>query len=120
MSAPLEVAECRSCGHVAYPPRILCPVCAGAEWGSRPVSTGVVTEMTVRSPVFASSDPAAGTVPEQGTKLVAVRSDVGVRVIARAADGVDVGDEVRLVISADAAGIPERHAVEARRIDGSG
>jgi uncharacterized protein len=87
MSAPMTISECVSCGYLAYPPRILCPNCGGSEWKRRPAGSGVVTEVTVRRPVF----------DEEPTPLAAVRTEDGVRIVARVPEGTEVGDRVELV-----------------------
>lgn len=98
MSAPLTVAECRSCGYLAYPPRILCPRCGTGEWKRRLVEHGVVTEVTVRRPVFKRRQlPWGNWLDQEATRLAAVQSDAGVRVIARVPEGVEIGDRVSLV-----------------------
>lgn len=97
MSAPLTVAECRSCGYLAYPPRILCPSCGGSEWKRRLADQGVVTEVTVRRPVFKRRQlPWGNWLDQEATRLAAVQTSVGVRVIARVGTGVEPGDRVVL------------------------
>lgn len=93
MSAPFTAWVCCACGYVAHPPRILCPCCASRAWTERRADCGVVTEITVRRPVSARRP---SSVDENATRLVAVSADAGVRVIARAADGVGAGDRVVL------------------------
>lgn len=88
MSEPLTVAECVTCGYVAYPPRILCPNCGGGEWRSRPAGSGVVTEVTQT---------------REGVRLAAVRSDAGPRIIARVPEGTEAGDRVVLLREGKAA-----------------
>jgi len=82
VSEPLTVAECCGCGYLAYPPRILCPNCGGGEWRSRPAGRGVVTEVTES---------------REGVRLAAVRSDGGVRIVARLLDEAAAGDRVELL-----------------------
>lgn len=98
MSAPFVVARCDTCGHLAYPPRILCPVCAGSRWGRRLADTGVVEEVTVRRPVAKRRQlPWGNWLDQEETRLASVRTDAGPRVICRVAPGVQVGDRVTLV-----------------------
>lgn len=98
MSAPLTVAECRSCGYLAYPPRILCPRCGGGEWKRTLAESGVVTELTVRRPVFKRRQlPWGNWLDQEATRLAAVQADTGVRIIARVPEGVEIGDRVALV-----------------------
>jgi uncharacterized OB-fold protein len=78
----MTVAECVTCGYLAYPPRILCPNCGGSEWRNRPAGSGVVTEVTES---------------REGVRLGAVRSDDGIRIVARLAEGVEAGDRVELL-----------------------
>lgn len=88
MSEPMTVAECVTCGYLAYPPRILCPNCGGGEWRSRPAGSGVVTEVTES---------------REGVRLGAVRSEGGVRIVARLAEGIEAGDQVELLRDGHAA-----------------
>jgi uncharacterized OB-fold protein len=81
VSEPMTVAECVTCGYLAYPPRILCPNCGGGEWRDRPAGSGVVTEVTET---------------REGVRVGAVRSDGGVRIIARLDPGISAGDPVEL------------------------
>lgn len=98
MSAPLTVPECRSCGYLAYPPRILCPRCGANEWKRTLAESGVVTEVTVRRPVFKRRQlPWGNWLDQEATRLAAVQADIGVRIISRVPEGVDVGDRVALV-----------------------
>lgn len=104
MSAPFAVWECRACGYVAYPPRILCPTCGVDDWKRRVTETGVVTEITVRRPVFERRQLASGDWRDQEeTRLAAVRSDAGVRIIARVPPEVGIGDRVKLIAQASTA-----------------
>jgi uncharacterized OB-fold protein len=104
MSAPFTVSECTSCGYLAYPPRILCPKCAGSEWKRHLAETGVVTEITVRRPVFKRRQlPWGNWLDQEATRLAAVQSDAGVRIVARIPEGVEVGDRVRLISQASTA-----------------
>jgi uncharacterized OB-fold protein len=97
MSAPFAVSECRTCGYVGYPPRILCPTCGGSAWKRRLTETGIVTEVTVRRPVFKRRQlPWGNWLDQEATRLAAVQSDAGVRIVARVPEGVEVGDRVRL------------------------
>jgi uncharacterized OB-fold protein len=101
MSAPMTISECVTCGYLAYPPRILCPNCGGSEWKRRLAGSGVVTEVTVRRPVF----------NEEAMPLAAVRSEDGVRIVARVPEGTEVGDRVELVQEGSIAiARPDHHA----------
>ena len=50
MSAAFTVEVCSRCGYAAYPPRILCPECSGAEWRRGLADSGVVEEITDITP----------------------------------------------------------------------
>jgi uncharacterized OB-fold protein len=114
MSAPMTVAECRACGYLAYPPRILCPRCGGSEWRRRLADRGVVTEVTVRRPVFKRRQlPWGNWLDQEATRLAAVQSDVGVRIVARVPEGVEVADRVRLVCQGSTAIAVPGQTVEA-------
>jgi uncharacterized OB-fold protein len=104
VSAPFTVSECRSCGYVAYPPRILCPRCAANDWKKRITDQGVVTEITVRRPVFKRRQlPWGNWLDQEETRLAVVQSDAGVRIVARVPDGVEIGDRVKLTAQASTA-----------------
>ena len=97
MSAPFAVPCCKNCGHLAYPPRILCPVCGHAEWGRKLADTGVVEEVTVRRPVFKRRQlPWGNWLDQEATVLAAVRTDAGPRVVCRVGQGTKTGDRVTL------------------------
>jgi uncharacterized OB-fold protein len=104
MSAPFTVSECRQCGYVAYPPRILCPSCAANDWKRRLTPTGIVTEITVRRPVFKRRQlPWGNWLDQEATRLASVRTEPGVKIVARVPEGVEVGDEVHLFSQASTA-----------------
>lgn len=120
MSAPMTVSECRVCGYLAYPPRILCPSCGASEWKRRLADSGIVTEVTVRRPVFKRRQlPWGNWLDQEATRLAAVESDVGVRIIARVPEGTEVGDRVSLVAQGSTAIALPGQTVEGRPIDGS-
>ncbi len=98
MSAPFAISACKACGHLAYPPRILCPECGGTEWGRRLAETGVVEELTVRRPVFKRRQlPWGNWLDQAETHLAAVVTDLGPRIVCRVPEGTKVGDRVTLV-----------------------
>jgi uncharacterized OB-fold protein len=73
--------ECRSCGHVVFPPRPLCPRCGAWSWKVRVAQHGVTEAVTWRG----------------RTQLVSVRTDDGPTVTALAPKGdLAVGTQVRL------------------------
>ena len=114
MSAPMTVSECRTCGYLAYPPRILCPNCGGSEWRKRLAGSGTVTEVTVRRPVFKRRQlPWGNWLDQEATRLAAVQSDVGPRIIVRVPEGVEAGDRVALVQQGSTAIALPGHEVEA-------
>ncbi|MBS1880050.1 MAG: hypothetical protein JST31_11085 [Actinobacteria bacterium] len=95
---PLMVSECTACGYLAYPPRLLCPGCGGSSWRPRPAGAGVATEVTVRRPVFERRQlPSGEWVEEEPTRLGAVSTEGGVRIIARLEAGIEAGGRVALV-----------------------
>jgi uncharacterized OB-fold protein len=107
MSAPFVVPACRACGHLAYPPRILCPECGAGDWTRTLADSGIVTEVTVRRPVFKRRQlPWGNWLDQEAVRLAAVHVEVGersVRVIARVPEGVETGDRVTLVAQASTA-----------------
>ena len=117
MSAPFTVSECASCGYVAYPPRILCPNCAANDWKRRLTDNGVVTEITVRRPVFKRRQlPWGNWLDQAETRLAVVQSDAGVRIVARVPEGVEIGDRVTLVAQASTAIALPGQVVEGRPV----
>jgi len=97
MSTPFVVPRCTNCGHLAYPPRILCPVCGHGTWGRALADTGVVEEVTVRRPVFKRRQlPWGNWLDQEETVLAAVRTDAGPRIVCRVAPGTRAGDRVTL------------------------
>jgi uncharacterized OB-fold protein len=120
MSAPFTVSECRRCGYVAYPPRILCPSCAANDWKKRLTATGIVTEITVRRPVFKRRQlPWGNWLDQESTRLACVQSDAGVKIVARVPEGVEVGDRVHLVSQASTAIALPGQVVEAQPANGA-
>lgn|GEM_PF-800119 len=87
MSEAVTVWECAACGHVVYPPRLLCPRCASSDWRTLSTAGGVASEVTIRYPPL-----------EHGreTRLAAIDSDAGVRVIARLEGEAEPGQRVAL------------------------
>jgi hypothetical protein len=63
VSGGVPMRRCEECGHVVFPPRPLCPRCAGSAWSEAVARTGVVEEVTVRRPADVT--------------LASVRSDLG-------------------------------------------
>lgn len=92
MSAPLMVEVCGQCGHAAHPPRLLCAVCAACDWRPERAGEGLVEEVTL---LGSATEPNAG----HGRRLAAVRLELGPRVVARVAAGVEAGDRVALETS---------------------
>ncbi|HEY4281356.1 MAG TPA: zinc ribbon domain-containing protein [Conexibacter sp.] len=122
MSAPFTVPKCGICGHLAYPPRILCPECGGNAWTRTLADSGVVTEVTVRRPVSKRRQlPMGNWLDQEAVRLAAVHVAVGersVRVIARVPDGVEAGDRVTLTTEASTAIAVPGHVVEAHATRG--
>jgi uncharacterized protein len=81
---PLLVCKCVSCGHVMWPPRLLCPRCGAWEAETIPAGPGLVRERT--------------ELTREGSEaviLVSVALDCGPWVIART-QGAAPGERVRL------------------------
>lgn len=124
MSAPFTVPACRVCGHLAYPPRILCPECGANDWTRTLADRGVVTEVTVRRPVFKRRQlPWGNWLDQEAVRLAAVHVSVGersVRIIARVPEGVEPGERVTLSAQASTAiALPGQVADAAPARDGS-
>ena len=115
MSAPMTVAECPVCGYLAYPPRILLPQLRRQRRGANASpAPGVVTEVTVRRPVFKRRQlPGATGSTRRRPGSPRSQSDVGMRIIARVPDGVEAGDRVALVQQGSTAIALPGHEVEA-------
>ena len=88
------VGVCNGCGRGAFPRRLLCPGCGGAEWREGE-SDGVVEEVTAlrRGP---------GRTYEPAPRIGSVRLDLGPVVVARLDDAAKPGDRVRLRLEAGA------------------
>lgn len=118
MSSPFTVPKCRVCGHLAYPPRILCPECGANDWTRTLADSGIVTEVTTRRPVFKRRQlPWGDWLDQEAVKLASVHVAVGereVRIIARVPEGAEVGDRVRLVAQASTAIALPGQVVEAK------
>jgi uncharacterized OB-fold protein len=76
----LLVPVCTACSRAAFPPRLLCPQCGGAQWRDEPVEHGVLEGRT---------DAAEAVVGE-------VRLALGPVVVVRLECDVAVGTEVLL------------------------
>lgn len=121
MSAPFTVPKCRSCGHLAYPPRILCPECGGSDWTRTLAEHGVVTEVTTRRPVFKRRQlPWGNWLDQEAVRLGAVQTDVGVRIVARLPQEAEVGDRVTLTAQASTAIAIPGQVIDARTAPASG
>lgn len=104
MSQPFVVYACEACEHAVYPPRILCPQCGGAAWRRMLAEHGVVEELTVRRPVLKRRQlPWGNWLDQEATRLASIRTDAGPRIVARVAEGVEVGDRVALALQASTA-----------------
>jgi SAM-dependent methyltransferase len=75
-----NVNVCARCGCAVHPPLLLCPRCASPDWRAETAAAGTVEELT----------------EADGTRLASVRTDLGPRVIARAAPDLQPGDRVAL------------------------
>lgn len=115
MSAPFTIPACRNCGHLAYPPRILCPNCGANDWTRKLADTGVVEEVTVRRPVFKRRQlPWGNWLDQAETHLAAVQTDAGRRIVCRVPEGTKIGDRVTLTASGSTAIAVPGQVVEAQ------
>jgi uncharacterized OB-fold protein len=118
MSAAFTVPQCRVCGHLAYPPRILCPECGANDWTRTLADAGIVTEVTVRRPVSKRRQlPWGNWLDQEAVSLASVHVRVGdrsVRIIARVPPGVESGDRVTLMAEASTAIALPGQVVEAQ------
>lgn len=97
MSSHFVIAKCRSCGYLAYPPRIACPTCGSTEFRRQVLEEGTVTEITVRRPVTKRRQlPWGNWLDQHATRLATITSDLGPRIVALVPDGVEIGDRVTL------------------------
>lgn len=92
----LEAGKCKSCGKIAFPPRLVCPKCRGREFEKVRLSENgkIVTFTTIR------------VAPKQFTQeapytIGVIELDGGARLTAQIADckpeDVEIGKPVRLV-----------------------
>jgi uncharacterized OB-fold protein len=86
VSDSLMVFRCQACGHMVWPPRLLCPRCGSAESEAIPAGPGVVAEQVQ------TTSPGGEPVT-----IASVRLHSGPTVIARGY-GTAIGDEVRLCV----------------------
>ena len=90
----LEGAECQGCGHVSFPPRIVCPRCKGRKFKTKVLkSAGTLKSYTivrVASDTFSKDCPfAVGIIELQdGVAITAQIADV---------EHLEIGQKVRLV-----------------------
>jgi uncharacterized OB-fold protein len=87
----VPICVCSACGHAVFPPRLLCPKCAGSQWREEAVDRGVVEEAT-EALFRAGSEPVT-------RRLASVRTDAGPIVIARLLDDARPGAAVSLALS---------------------
>jgi hypothetical protein len=80
MSTPLVLPACQACGHAIWPPRPVCPRCAGTVFEPHPPGDSVIEETTSNGEV----------------RLASVRTDAGPVVIARLAAEARPGATVEL------------------------
>lgn len=91
----LEAASCKKCGHISFPPRLVCPSCKGRTFESKALQDEgtLVTFTVVRvgSEKFSKETPyAVGIVQlNDGVRLTTQIADVNV-------DELKVGQKVRL------------------------
>jgi uncharacterized OB-fold protein len=97
--APIAKA-CVGCGYRAYPARLLCPRCGSGEWTEEAVRDGVVLAVTEVRSAFRPRRLPSGAWIRPGVdppRIALVEAAAGVRLVARAPRGVEVGDRVELV-----------------------
>lgn len=100
----IAIAVCEGCGHAIFPPRPICPRCAGTEWGEKIVRRGTVEEVTERRHRTreARRMPVGGWNDFYRVPIASVRTEAGPVVVAWAPDGAAPGAEVRLETSSGA------------------
>jgi uncharacterized OB-fold protein len=92
----LEASKCKSCGHIEFPPRLVCPKCKARSFEVVPLSDeGKLVSFTVvrvASEKFSKETPYAVGIVElnDGVRLTAQIADVEI-------DELQVGQKVRLV-----------------------
>jgi len=104
----LEAGKCNKCGYIAFPPRLICPVCKGREFGTIKLKDEgellTYTVIHVGPSAFSDQTPYA---------LGIIKLDDGVNITAQLAD-VDINQiktgaryriEFRKLISAGHSGI---------------
>jgi uncharacterized OB-fold protein len=80
VSNSFSVPACDACGHAIWPPRPVCPCCAGTTFSERDASRGIVEEATCNGEAL----------------LASVRSGAGPVVIARLERHAPAGAYVEL------------------------
>lgn len=91
----LEASQCEECGHVSFPPRLVCPQCKGKKFRTKTLSdVGTLKTFTV---VRVASDKFAKECP---FVVGIVELSDGVSITAQIADteSVEIGQKVRLVL----------------------
>lgn len=86
----ISIDQCRTCEHAIFPSRYRCPSCGSNQWIQVEVASGEILDVTkVRRRIGrgANSNPIA---------LAAVRTTLGVTVIARADPEAERGNVVEL------------------------
>jgi uncharacterized OB-fold protein len=92
----LEASKCKSCGHIDFPPRLVCPKCKARSFEVVPLSDeGTLVSFTVvrvASEKFSKETPYAVGIVElnDGVRLTAQIADAEI-------DELQVGQKVRLV-----------------------
>lgn len=89
MTEGIPISVCVACGHAVFPPRVLCPVCAGSDWEEQRVTGGVLTAATsARTRVDAER--------LVDNPIAEVRTDAGPVVIVRLLEAAPPGTDVLL------------------------
>jgi len=92
----LEAGKCEKCGHIDFPPRLVCSKCKGRKFGTVPLSDeGKIVTFTV---VRVASDKFSKETP---FVVGIVELNDGVRITAQVADAdpdeLQIGQKVKLV-----------------------
>jgi uncharacterized OB-fold protein len=98
VSGQLQVDVCTACGHARFPPRPVCPRCAGTGWRRQPAPHGVVEQATERLHRTREErrPPVGGWHDRRRVPIAFVRTDAGPSVVAWSPDRAAPGERVSL------------------------
>lgn len=116
MSEGIAMRRCAECGHVAFPPRALCPRCGASTWQRVLALAGTVEEVTRRWPRRDREEAPPGHSTERYTvHLASVRTDLGPVITVRGPEeDLEQGMRVTLESEASPNGVPESAELRAR------